>query len=194
MFVPTIKYKRVDQCNNTIEESSQSDTNKSSSGYVKYTATSDNVESNKNAAPVEMKSMESNKNTAHAKELVEETQHSNTDIVELSEYSFIFQEEEDKATIVVDPEDDERIIVTLSTGKQYSTDRYCPHAGADLSCHGKVNETDYPPEIGPTMMCRIHYWEFALEKGGRGGRGFMTINACSIDSNKCKDEHRKLEW
>lgn len=101
---------------------------------------------------------------------------------------YTFEEEED-SSIVVDPTDKERIIVTLSTGKQFAADRYCPHAGADLSYHGKVSEHDYPPEIGPVLMCPIHYWEFALEKEGKGGGGWATINACEV---KCPPN--KLDW
>lgn len=103
---------------------------------------------------------------------------------------YSFEEEEEDSTISVDPNDKERIIVTLSTGKQFTADRYCPHAGADLSYHGKVSEHDYPPEIGPVLMCPIHYWEFALEKGGKGGGGWATINACEV---KCPPSP-KLDW
>ncbi|KAI7887889.1 uncharacterized protein EV154DRAFT_426622 [Mucor mucedo] len=103
---------------------------------------------------------------------------------------YSFEEEEEDSQIVVDPSDKERIIVTLSTGKQFTADRYCPHAGADLSYHGKVSEHDYPPEIGPVLMCPIHYWEFALEKGGKGGGGWATINACEV---KCPPSPT-LDW
>ncbi|KAG2235942.1 hypothetical protein INT48_004272 [Thamnidium elegans] len=107
---------------------------------------------------------------------------------------YTFEEEEEDSSIEVDPKDKERIIVTLSTGKQFSADRYCPHAGADLSYHGRVSEHDYPPEIGPVLMCPIHYWEFALEKEGKGGGGWATINACPIEVfEKCASD-KKLDW
>ncbi|KAI9262651.1 hypothetical protein EDC94DRAFT_561633 [Helicostylum pulchrum] len=107
---------------------------------------------------------------------------------------YTFEEEEEDGSIEVDPKDKERIIVTLSTGKQFSADRYCPHAGADLSYHGRVSEHDYPPEIGPVLMCPIHYWEFALEKEGKGGSGWATINACPIEvAEKCASD-KKIDW
>jgi nitrite reductase/ring-hydroxylating ferredoxin subunit len=115
----------------------------------------------------------------------------------ITEPDYTFEEEEEDSTIQVDPNDKERIIVTLSTGKQFSADRYCPHAGADLSFHGKVSEHDYPPEIGPILMCPIHYWEFALEKDGKGGGGWATINACPVEvAEKCASsaEKKKLDW
>ena len=58
-------------------------------------------------------------------------------------------------------------------------------------------EDDYPPEIGPVLMCPIHYWEFALEKGGRGGSGFTSINACPVEvAEKCaaSEDKKKLDW
>ncbi|KAI8374794.1 hypothetical protein BD560DRAFT_327326 [Blakeslea trispora] len=117
--------------------------------------------------------------------------------VETSEaktYDYTFEEEKDDSKIEIDPNDKDRIIITLSTGKKFSADRYCPHAGADLSCHGKVGEHDYSAEIGPILMCSIHYWEFALEKGGKGGSGLTSIHACPMDSEQCQLEQKKLDW
>ncbi|CEI94457.1 hypothetical protein G6F70_009255 [Rhizopus microsporus] len=104
---------------------------------------------------------------------------------------YTFEEEEDTGAIQIDPNDKDRIIITLSTGKKYSADRYCPHAGADLSYHGKLGENDYPPEIGPIVMCQFHYWEFALERNGDGFGGRATINACPLEET-CSS--KKLDW
>ncbi|KAL0092854.1 hypothetical protein J3Q64DRAFT_1633584 [Phycomyces blakesleeanus] len=94
-------------------------------------------------------------------------------------------------SIEVDPIDKERIVITLSTGKQYKADRYCPHAGADLSFHGIIGEDDYPPEIGPILTCGIHYWEFVLDRQGVGHNGMVSIEACPVT---CKSGSSKLEW
>ncbi|OBZ91479.1 hypothetical protein A0J61_00474 [Choanephora cucurbitarum] len=107
-----------------------------------------------------------------------------------SKYDFTFEEEKE-TKIEADPNDESRIIITLSTGKKYSADRYCPHAGADLTYHGRIGEHDYPPEIGPILMCSIHYWEFPLEKGGSG---LTSLNACPMDSTTSCPLEKKLEW
>ncbi|SAM07831.1 hypothetical protein [Absidia glauca] len=106
-----------------------------------------------------------------------------------------FEEKED-ASITIDPNDDERILITLSDGiTQYTADRYCPHAGADLSYLGQVDEDEYPPEIGPILLCTLHYWEYALKRQGRGANGVATINACPIgDSLDCPAAKEALDW
>ncbi|KAI9322685.1 hypothetical protein BX666DRAFT_1849525 [Dichotomocladium elegans] len=96
------------------------------------------------------------------------------------------------ANIAIDPSNEDRIIVTLSNGKKYTADRYCPHAGADLSYLGEVAEDEYPAEIGPILLCTLHYWEFALEKGGRSGGGWASLNACP--AGECPVKDTKLEW
>ncbi|KAG1437588.1 hypothetical protein G6F56_013029 [Rhizopus delemar] len=159
MFEPTIKYRRVNETQESVAKQEQS---------VKKEVKQD-IKQNKEEPKEEPKEQVKEKNVAD---------------------EYIFEEEEDTDAIQVDPNNSERIIVTLSTGKQYSTDRYCPHAGADLSYHGKLGEHEYPPEIGPIVMCQFHYWEFALERNGDGFGGRATINACPV-ADKCSS---KLDW
>ncbi|KAI8371402.1 uncharacterized protein BYT42DRAFT_580106 [Radiomyces spectabilis] len=101
-----------------------------------------------------------------------------------------------KDLIEVDPDNDRRIIVTLADGRKYAADRYCAHGRADLSRHGQIaKEGDYPPEVGPVLLCPIHYWEFALDKGGLTGAGRGTINACPIEvASECKSAQKELQW
>lgn len=89
--------------------------------------------------------------------------------------------------IEVDPNDEKRIIITLTTGKKYAADRYCPHAGADLAYMGKVNEDG---GIGPVLMCTNHFLEFSLEEEKRS---FVSIHACPIEEGTCS-KNKKLEW
>ncbi|CEP19083.1 hypothetical protein [Parasitella parasitica] len=169
MFEPTIKYKSVNNPTKAFNKSADENKNIDTSAKEMDTSKSDSG----------LDSVTKSATTTES-------------------YSFSFEEEDkEDSKIEVDPDDNERIIITLSTGKQFSADRYCPHAGADLSYHGKVAEDDYPPEIGPVLMCPIHYWEFALEKGGRGGSGFTSINACPIEAaEKClnSQDSKKLDW
>ncbi|KAI8082488.1 uncharacterized protein B0P05DRAFT_537260 [Gilbertella persicaria] len=166
MFEPTIKYKRVNDPSPLPQKTVDSTQEITS---IPETATSEPKLVTSEPVPTSKKEKDTE-----------------------NPYAFTFEEEQE-AKIKIDPNDKERIIVTLSTGKQFSADRYCPHAGADLSYHGKVSENDYPPEIGPVLMCSIHYWEFALEKGGRGGSGFTTINACPV-AEMCTEGNKKLDW
>lgn len=163
MFVPTIKYKRVNE--SSIKEEKPEE-------IVK-----------KDEEPKEIV-----KKDEEPKEIVREDQPKEETNKVTEEYVF---EEEGTEAITVDPNDKDRIIITLSTGKQYSADRYCPHAGADLSYHGKLGESDYPPEIGPIVLCQFHYWEFALERNGDGFGGRATINACPV-GEKCSS--KELDW
>ncbi|KAI8143526.1 hypothetical protein BJV82DRAFT_557990 [Fennellomyces sp. T-0311] len=102
---------------------------------------------------------------------------------------------QDEPTIEIDPSDKDRILITLTNGKKYTADRYCPHAGADLTYLGEVAEDEYPPEIGPVLLCTLHYWEFALEKAGRSGGGWATLNACPVPADQCPAEtNKKLDW
>lgn len=190
MFVPTIKYKKV----NETQDISNSISALSISGSTTTTEikSQDDLKQNETA----MKSA-----STKTEEKVEKPKEQSDDKKEepvKQDYSFSFEEEEeDDATIEVDPEDKERVIITLSTGKKYSADRYCPHAGADLSYLGKVGENDYPPEIGPIVMCTLHYWEFALEREGKGSGGMATINACPVEvAEKCaaSKANKKLDW
>lgn len=193
MFEPTIKYRRV---NDPIKEVSKTlDKTPATNGNEVAMTPKDAVE------PLTKTAVEDEKKETKSitKEVEKETKsvakEETKDIEETTVEEYVFEdEEEEESTIEIDPKDKERIIVTLSTGKQFSADRYCPHAGADLSFHGKVSEHDYPPEIGPVLMCPIHYWEFALEKEGKGGGGWATINACPIEvAEKCASD-KKLDW
>ena len=204
MFEPTIKYRRVNDppkdIVKSLDELTVEDREEDSSKF-------ENVNTKLEAISTIDKEIEkqvdtSNKDDDAVKEIEETvskpaTTKTTTTTTTTESYSFSFEEEEEDSKIEVDPNDKERIIVTLSTGKQFSADRYCPHAGADLSYHGKVAEDDYPPEIGPVLMCPIHYWEFALEKGGRGGSGFTSINACPVEvaeKGAASEDKKKLDW
>lgn len=200
MFEPTIKYRRVNDPPKDIVKSLDELT-------VEDKKEPSSKTENVNKKPevistidkeIEKQVDKSNKDDNTVKEIEETVSKAATTTTTTTEsYSFSFEEEEEDSKIEVDPNNKERIIVTLSTGKQFSADRYCPHAGADLSYHGKVAEDDYPPEIGPVLMCPIHYWEFALEKGGRGGSGFTSINACPVEvAEKCaaSEDKKKLDW
>lgn len=194
MFEPTIKYRRVND-----PPPSQKDITESLEKLDIVVAKSKDSSVNqvaKSTQEPEKKESPDTEKTVSSNDTKEEVSVTSTPVKAEPDYTFE-EEEEDDCTIEVDPEDKERIIVTLSTGKQFSADRYCPHAGADLSYHGKVSEHDYPPEIGPILMCPIHYWEFALEKGGKGGGGWATINACPVEvAEKCaaSPEKKKLDW
>ncbi|KAI9269892.1 hypothetical protein BY458DRAFT_489994 [Sporodiniella umbellata] len=159
MFEPTIKYKRV---NETTES-----------------------EIEKNDSPL---AKEDTQNSSK-EDFVSESLPQEPPLSSTVSNDYVFKDEESTDEIQVDPDNNDRIIVTLSTGKQYTADRYCPHAGADLSYHGKLAEFEYPSEIGPIVMCQFHYWEFALERNGDGFGGKATINACPIKT--CSN---KLDW
>lgn len=200
MFEPTIKYKRVNDPSPPKKDLTESLQNLDITDAAKNNSPTDKTKVNQKT--------EKDESPSNEKETLEKSRVKDTAIEPVKEdkeetpatkeFDYTFEEEEDdECKIEVDPQDKERIIVTLSTGKQFSADRYCPHAGADLSYHGKVSEHDYPPEIGPVLMCPIHYWEFALEKGGKGGGGWATINACPIEvAEKCNasPEKKKLDW
>ncbi|KAL9539306.1 hypothetical protein PS6_011259 [Mucor atramentarius] len=184
MFEPTIKYRRVNDPPKDITESLKEltviDKQESSPKIENVIKTSEKDEAQDRNTSKDDKEEEKAVVTSKP-----ESTSPATVVTSTESYSFTFEEEEEKdSKIEVDPNDKERIIVTLSTG-------------ADLSYHGKVAEDDYPPEIGPVLMCPIHYWEFALEKGGRGGSGFTSINACPVDvAEKCaaSAEKKKLDW
>lgn len=196
MFEPTIKYRKVND--------PPKDNVKSPNEIISNTNLKKQDEPNADTTAEEPKPLDNpqakkNKNDPTREEPTIDTSTPKEKPAVENPYAFTFEEEESEgaSAIEVDPNDKERIIVTLSTGKQFSADRYCPHAGADLSYHGKLGEHDYPPEIGPVLMCPIHYWEFALEKGGRGGSGRTTINACPVEATeKCaaSAEKKALEW
>ncbi|GAN09580.1 hypothetical protein MAM1_0276d09110 [Mucor ambiguus] len=200
MFEPTIKYRRVNDppkdITKSLEELTVKDSQELSSKSENVNRTSGDNETDKTQSMTTSSDTKDEKKDTAA--LISGATTTSAAATATDPYSFTFEEEEEEekdSKIEVDPNDKERIIVTLSTGRQFSADRYCPHAGADLSYHGKVAEDDYPPEIGPVLMCPIHYWEFALEKGGKGGSGFTSINACPIDvAAKCAVENKKLEW
>ncbi|KAI9489814.1 hypothetical protein BDB00DRAFT_947187 [Zychaea mexicana] len=169
MFVPTIKYKRVNEI--SVKEDTKEE-RKSPANNTIDTAVAAVEEKEKTATDTPEPATSSN-NTGSAA-----------------------PDDDAEPTIEVDPSDKERILVTLTSGKQYTADRYCPHAGADLSYLGEVAEDEYPPEIGPILMCTLHYWEFALEKAGRSGGGWATLNACPVPADQCPagENNKKLDW
>ncbi|ORX58694.1 hypothetical protein DM01DRAFT_1405336 [Hesseltinella vesiculosa] len=166
MFVPTIKHQRV------------ADTNtKASPSYVKP------CPKEKEAAAVTSSPPTVNNTLSHGITFEEGDHHDDE------------EQPRQKPTIVVDPQDDEQILITLSTGKKFTADRYCPHAGADLSLHATVDETSYPPDIGPIVVCSLHYWEYALHRQGRGGNGVATIHACPVENDSsCPGQQQHLAW
>ncbi|KAI9309663.1 hypothetical protein BJ944DRAFT_258195 [Cunninghamella echinulata] len=117
---------------------------------------------------------------------------------EIKENTITFEESTSEPSIIIDPKDNEQLLITLSDGTQYTTDRYCPHAGADLSYLGQVDEDEYPPEIGPILVCTLHYWEYALKRGGRGANGVATINACPVKNQNDQTlpcpAKKELDW
>ncbi|KAL1932019.1 hypothetical protein VTP01DRAFT_9075 [Rhizomucor pusillus] len=201
MFVPTIKYRKANGepiPNKSIAApeppstliptkqqeavSSNSESEQTISGNPRISgATVSGTADNQQQADVNGSETDSKKNEQQQEDTTKET-----------------EESRGEPKIEVDPEDDERLLITLSTGKQYTTDRYCPHAGADLSYLGEVAEDEYPPEIGPIIVCTLHYWEFALEKGGRSGGGIATLNACPVKASgePCPMDNKdsKLAW
>ncbi|KAH8554309.1 hypothetical protein BGW37DRAFT_484203 [Umbelopsis sp. PMI_123] len=107
----------------------------------------------------------------------------------------VIVEEETEPSIEVAKHDKDRIIVTLPDGSRYETDRYCPHAGADLHMHGQINLDEYGREVGPVLMCAIHYWEFLLDKEGNSTNGWATIDSCKMKDIACPvDGDSKLAW
>ncbi|ORZ16467.1 hypothetical protein BCR42DRAFT_415095 [Absidia repens] len=215
MFVPTIKYKKVndekDKITSVVNSTAptnpsihptcsiiqqQANTNDSPSSTKGADDDSSSCSQTSNEPTVSKSISQKDKTTITAT-----TATATTTITTLM--NDISLEEKDDATITVDPSDDERILITLSDGKtQYTADRYCPHAGADLSYLGQVDEDEYPPEIGPILVCSLHYWEFALKRAGRGANGVATINACPFsaaegdgqsDGVTCHAKN-KLDW
>ncbi|KAG2180736.1 hypothetical protein INT44_003743 [Umbelopsis vinacea] len=107
----------------------------------------------------------------------------------------IVEEEEAEASIEIAEHDKDRLIVTLPDGTRYETDRYCPHAGADLHMHGQISTNEYGREVGPILMCAIHYWEFLLDKEGNSANGWATIDSCKLKDKACPvDGDSKLAW
>ncbi|KAI8086180.1 uncharacterized protein BX664DRAFT_335111 [Halteromyces radiatus] len=172
MFVPTIKYKKV---NETVK-------NTTSECNIKAVNSNNGNSLTTQCEPIKPvdKTME--------KEISLTTQ------LRTAQQDIVL-EEKDEAKIIVDPSDEERILITLSDGKtQYTADRYCPHAGADLSYLGQVEEDEYPVEIGPVLICTLHYWEYALNRKGRGANGVATINACPVGDGLTCQGKKELEW
>ncbi|CAM0135984.1 hypothetical protein VKS41_005639 [Umbelopsis sp. WA50703] len=107
----------------------------------------------------------------------------------------IVEEEEVEASITLAEHDKERIIVTLPNGTRYEADRYCPHAGADMYTHGQISLDEYGPEVGPILLCPMHYWEFLLDKEGNSTNGWATLDACKLKDKACPVEgDSKLAW
>ena len=219
MFVPTIKIKRVNEAQDAVVNSvaklqisndsksiTQSDRNPSPVAREKNSNTSSSTTANKTTTTVQNKSSVTNKETQQKEEpsskvtgeapkeddksATKET--TTTESITVS----INENKNDEPTIEVDPSDEDSIIVTLTNGKKFTADRYCPHAGADLTYLGEVAEDEYPPEIGPILMCTLHYWEFLLEKEGRSANGWATLNACPVPADQCPagKNNKKLDW
>ncbi|KAI7878160.1 hypothetical protein K492DRAFT_165259 [Lichtheimia hyalospora FSU 10163] len=171
MFVPTIRYKRVNEPKNDNESSV-------------------NQQSIKQDKPENDQPLSREATHEQPVEAAKQESVSGTGTPEIKD------DVKNQPTIQVDPSDDERILMTLSDGRKYTADRYCPHAGADLSYLGEIAEDEYPPEIGPVLMCTLHYWEFALEKGGRSGGGISTLNICPVssDSSCPVKDNKALQW
>lgn len=211
MFEPTIKYRRVNDPPQNItkqlddltisKQNEQSEPRSTSSSKDVIKETTEKKQDRPEIKLEEPIKEDPKSKPSHDNETNKENKEpptrtaaetSNEDILA----SFTFEEEEEESTIEVDPNDEDRVIITLSTGKKYAADRYCPHAGVDLSSMGKVSEHDYPPEIGPVLMCTYHYWEFALDKEGRGAHN-SSLHACPIeDGEPCPviSEKKELEW
>lgn len=112
-----------------------------------------------------------------------------------AEQPILIVEEEAEASIEIAEHDKDRLIVTLPDGSRYETDRYCPHAGADLHMHGQISVDEYGREVGPILMCAIHYWEFLLDKEGNSANGWATIDSCKLKDKACPvDGDSKLAW
>jgi nitrite reductase/ring-hydroxylating ferredoxin subunit len=112
-----------------------------------------------------------------------------------AEQPILIVEEEAEASIEIAEHDKDRLIVTLPDGSRYETDRYCPHAGADLHTHGQISVDEYGREVGPILMCAIHYWEFLLDKEGNSANGWATIDSCKLKDKACPvDGDSKLAW
>ncbi|CDH59731.1 hypothetical protein RO3G_05122 [Lichtheimia corymbifera JMRC:FSU:9682] len=174
MFVPTIRYKRV----NEPENGNESSVNQQPIEQEKPAGTQSLSREATQEKPPQPTKQEPVSGTVS-------TDEKNDDVDDAKK----------EPTIEVDPSDNERILLTLSDGRKYTADRYCPHAGADLSYLGEIAEDEYPPEIGPVLMCTLHYWEFALEKGGRSGGGISTLNICPVPSDSCPvKENKALQW
>lgn len=196
MFTPTIKYKRVndDKATKPTGETTETTSNGSlTTGPTDHTDKSFikiSLRDTKVPVPSHSEPCSTTPSTATEPSTAAQVVTAPTSTVP----AITFEEKED-ASITVDPNDDERILITLSDGiTQYTADRYCPHAGADLSYLGKVDEDEYPPEIGPILLCTLHYWEYALKRQGHGANGVATINACPVgDSLDCPAKEA-LDW
>ncbi|KAF7728230.1 hypothetical protein EC973_006511 [Apophysomyces ossiformis] len=182
MFVPTIKYKRVSPANRNDSTHNNIHSTYGNSTYATGFTEPDRSANGDCKPAEEIINLGSKDDGSEAPECAS---------FKKEDVCAINPETIDEHGIQIDPNDDERIIITLSDGKKYTADRYCPHAGADLSLHGNISENEYGPEIGPILTCSIHYWEFALNREGRSGRGIATINACPTSCSKITKE---LAW
>ncbi|KAI9269125.1 hypothetical protein BDA99DRAFT_557887 [Phascolomyces articulosus] len=234
MFVPTIKYKRVNESQDAVvnsvaqlqisndfkskpqldprssshrEKSNDNDTSSSSTTLSSSTATKEESpvikkeEQQENPSSKETKDEQDNKASNIKEEISTTTTTTTATTTEKSKEPIIaiVNEEkntQDEPTIEVDPSDKDRILITLTNGKKYTADRYCPHAGADLTYLGEVEEDEYPPEIGPVLTCMLHYWFFLLDKEGRSDNGYATINTCPVPADQCPvgENNKKLDW
>ncbi|KAI8343315.1 hypothetical protein BC941DRAFT_410988 [Chlamydoabsidia padenii] len=192
MFTPTIKYKRVNEGKSVIETGETDSVAVNCSSSVPQEQHKGTISHPVQKAKTQDTNQSQNPTTTTTLSPIS----SSTQATEIPTPAITFEEKQD-ATITVDPNDDERILITLSDGTtQYTADRYCPHAGADLTYLGQVDEDEYPPEIGPILLCTLHYWEYALKKQGRGANGVATINACPVNDTSGLDcpVKKGLDW
>ncbi|KAG2226007.1 hypothetical protein INT45_002473 [Circinella minor] len=216
MFVPTIKIKRVNETQEAITHSiAQLQINNDSKSKTPSAAHSSHMISEKsnktpsspsttatkittvqNEPSVTKKEIQPKEEPVSKETPQEDTKLTNTTTEPSITTVSVDEYKNKEPTIEVDPSDKESIIVTLTNGKKFTADRYCPHAGADLTYLGEVAEDEYPPEIGPILMCTLHYWEFLLEKEGRSANGWATLNACPVPEDQCPvgENNKKLDW
>lgn len=207
MFVPTIKNSSIElpvsQLTDNIETlkiSSENDTkaNEASKDEPQSTNNQEPVATDGKVTQSGNAAITNTTPTSNSKE--EEAQNSSettaTTPTNDSQPVLVIEEEEEEASIEVADHDKDRLIVTLPNGSRYETDRYCPHAGADLKLHGQISVDEYGPEVGPILMCSIHYWEFLLDKEGNSANGWSTLDACKLkDKAACPVEtNGKLAW
>ncbi|GAB5587962.1 hypothetical protein Unana1_02862 [Umbelopsis nana] len=211
MFVPTIKNRPAEtlsQLSNKLETlhiSKDTDTDKNTKADPPI---QDNDHNHVNEAPADETQQENASPNVTADSTIDEPVTTESSIGDGKEQEphnvapvttddgvLAIEEEEQEASIEVADHDKDRLIVTLPNGSRYETDRYCPHAGADLKMHGQISLDEYGPEVGPILMCSIHYWEFLLDKEGNSANGWSTIDACRMKDKPCPVEgNGKLTW
>lgn len=78
-------------------------------------------------------------------------------------------------------ENTERIVVDAN-GKRYEINRYCPHAGADLTyAHFEDN----------CLICPRHQWRYDLSAGGHNAESGLSIEAHCVEGRSSTSEPTK---